>query len=564
MFAQPPSCGLTGNSPQKVDGRDWQAGNRRTLSSLARCAIVAICGLAAWAMFLPATASRAYVYTWDSAAYVECARSMLEGNGFLQRRIDGLNPEIWQPIAWWPPGYPILIALASAVTGIGAPQAGVGVAMVSAAAAILLIANILCKLVNWIVAIPVLCTIVWMPSFQQISVTCMSDATYLMLVAACVSCILEWQRRGYLANGWLLSAGVLAGMSWGVRYAAVAFLAATTICIVISVPLRRELKPRRCILVWLLGMAIGLFPFVIRNVLAFDRAVAYDMNPSDLSLRTNIRAAARVVIEDMTSSVSATNVIADNGVLGLAAIGGVVLVLLFIRYGRTASSTRQSVGFDIFTAIMFAFVICHLGLVIATRTKYLWGEPIVSRHCCQTYWMIWTFLAVVGTQILRAIGIPGRATLLFMLALFGLTAAVQLRSLASSLRTAPGLATSLENTFGVRGASQLAQLVPANQIVFSNYPELLRIHFDVNARKIPDVPYFKYLPPLTREDLLIAGEAGWLWGVVIADVPGVRAGRFGPMIQELEAHPENFPEFDRIDIDGPATAFRFVGSRPGR
>src|SRR4051794_19278217 len=73
--------------------------------------IVSVAGFCTWAALLPESYARSYIFTWDSAAYIECARSLHIGRGFQQRQIDGLETELWHPIAWWPPGYPIMIAL---------------------------------------------------------------------------------------------------------------------------------------------------------------------------------------------------------------------------------------------------------------------------------------------------------------------------------------------------------------------------------------------------------------------------------------------------------------------
>ncbi|MDD5195581.1 MAG: hypothetical protein PHQ96_07925, partial [Candidatus Omnitrophica bacterium] len=51
-------------------------------------------------------------YTYDSAAYISTAKNMLEGKGLQISRfsIYPINIDT-QPLARWPPGYPLLIAL---------------------------------------------------------------------------------------------------------------------------------------------------------------------------------------------------------------------------------------------------------------------------------------------------------------------------------------------------------------------------------------------------------------------------------------------------------------------
>ncbi|HET7535595.1 MAG TPA: hypothetical protein VFJ90_04020, partial [Candidatus Didemnitutus sp.] len=181
---------------------------------LLRYGFVVLIALAAWVAFLPAVYARAEIFTWDSAAYIDCARSILAGRGFMQRVIDGFGPEIWQPIVWWPPGYPLLIA-AVASLGIDVLSAGVLVAIVSAAMAVALFCGIALRLFHWSIALPLTLGIAVMPAFLQISVTCMSDASYFALAAGSTLLLLHWSQGEGNSLRPLLVAGLLVGWSWG-------------------------------------------------------------------------------------------------------------------------------------------------------------------------------------------------------------------------------------------------------------------------------------------------------------------------------------------------------------
>src|SRR5713101_3461444 len=94
--------------------------------------LVALVSLAVWIAFLPPTlAHNPWIYSWDSAAYIETAQSVLAGRGLVHRPIWGLSPDIWVPIAFWPPGYPILIALAQLI-GLATPPPCLAVSLGSA------------------------------------------------------------------------------------------------------------------------------------------------------------------------------------------------------------------------------------------------------------------------------------------------------------------------------------------------------------------------------------------------------------------------------------------------
>jgi hypothetical protein len=93
--------------------------------------LVTIVCLAVWGAFLPSMLTHnTWIYSSDSAAYIETALSINAGRGLVHRGILGLVPNIWEPIRFWPPGYPILIALAQ-LSDMSPTTAGLAVSLVS-------------------------------------------------------------------------------------------------------------------------------------------------------------------------------------------------------------------------------------------------------------------------------------------------------------------------------------------------------------------------------------------------------------------------------------------------
>lgn len=77
-------------------------------------AIAAVLGVAITAALLAAILPVAYQYRDpDVASYIEAARNFLAGKGLsVSADLDKL-PSALEPLSLWPPGYPLLIALAA-------------------------------------------------------------------------------------------------------------------------------------------------------------------------------------------------------------------------------------------------------------------------------------------------------------------------------------------------------------------------------------------------------------------------------------------------------------------
>ena len=60
--------------------------------------------LAVWAVLIAACLACGNGLTADSASYIECAESIRAGRGFQVRLFGGLQPRLWQPLDYFPPG----------------------------------------------------------------------------------------------------------------------------------------------------------------------------------------------------------------------------------------------------------------------------------------------------------------------------------------------------------------------------------------------------------------------------------------------------------------------------
>lgn len=513
--------------------------------------------LTAWAIFIPPTFQRSYIYSWDSAAYIETARSIHAGRGLQQRVIFGVGEDIWQPIAWWPPGYPILIALVQTL-GFSPERAGVAIAMFSAAIGVAIIAFICIRLLDRKLAIPVALTTVIMPDFLQISVTCMSDASYFALLAASLACLIFWSTRSNQSWKLLMAAGFFAGAGWAVRNVGLALFAATAIFLISHLfwnPVRQVIKIGAT---WLAGVAICAVPLIIRNLMTFGGVDSYNMPPSNLSLWSNINKAGEVIIGDITTSVTLADFLVSK--YGFLVIGLVALVAVSLWGRQFVLLWRRSfLQQHRLLLLLMSYAVIHISIVIAARTTYRWGELITSRHCVQIYWIFWLCLAIYGPVILHRAGLTDRASKGAIIAVLIIAGSLQIRSQLEFLSQTPGLAPSIHNKVGQEAANYLASNVGEHQIVLSTSADLLRTHCDVNARKIPPVRQYDHLQPLKLEELYRLGEEGFLWGLVIEEVCWAKDGIFDSVVKGLVERPEDYPAFERIHLDSPAVILKYVG-----
>jgi len=100
--------------------------------------IAVIVPLAFWLVLTPQYMFMNNRVSPDSAAYIDCARSIREGRGFQTRVYGGLEPRTWEPIRLWPPGYPALVAAAMTL-GLSPYTAALAVSIVCSGVFVILV-----------------------------------------------------------------------------------------------------------------------------------------------------------------------------------------------------------------------------------------------------------------------------------------------------------------------------------------------------------------------------------------------------------------------------------------
>ena len=520
--------------------------------------LVAAACVSVWAALVLVTINQNYIYSWDSAAYVETARSIHEGRGLMQRTIHGLEPSLWEPISWWPPGYPILVALVMAM-GVSATTACVLVALVSSAISVCVLAWITLPRFHWALTLALVLVTVSMPPFIQSSSTCMSDAPYFLFAAASLACLISWAAREERSYLWLVIAGILAGAAWGMRYAGSSLFIATVIFFLCHVLWAHRLEVAKMGAAWLTGVALCAAPLMLWNLKTFGAIVPYSMPPSELSLWSNLRNAGRLIVLDMSTSRTLADLIIAKEVLALGALLSVTGLLIAVRYVSLAT-VRDTLKRNREYLLLATYAVAYLTIVIAARTKYLWGEQITSRHLFQIYWILWILLASCGSVLLHGRGLLRKGSTWILAFVLGALVLLQLRSTEayfSSVWSPRGFDTAV----GEVATEYLAKNVGKHQLVLSTRADLLRTHADLNARKIPSVTQYDILAPLTRDDILKLGASGLLWGLVIEDIRQAIAGEYDWLIKDIAEHPHRYPELEVVKIETPAMILKYRARR---
>jgi Dolichyl-phosphate-mannose-protein mannosyltransferase len=526
-------------------------------------AVVAGCCLLAWLALLPAThAHIPWVYSWDSVAYVEAANSIASGKGPLQRIIEGTNPEIWQPMTWWPPGYPLLITPLT-LAGIPSSTGCVVVSYVAGAASVVLLAMVALRFFHWMVALPLTLTFAVSVPFQTISTQCMSDTTYLALVLASTLCLALSAQRQTGDLRWMLAAGVFAGAAWVTRNVGLALFAATGLLILLyllRLPLARVVRLGAA---WVAGIAVSVLPFLAYNLTTFGQLSVYNMRQGGIPLWEAIRLALVVCVREVTSSWLITNLVVNKVGLALLIPAAAALIAAWV-WRNPLTRTISRLWRSRLLLFLLVYAALYIAIVIAARSQYRWGPEYdfggrgMSRYMLQTYWIAYISLVALATALLSTTALRLR-TINMVLGLVFLGMAGQQIAGHWGSWAQPQERWDFLEKFGVNAnaCALLKKEVGKGQIVFSTQAYLLRLHCDVNARGLPAEAQSAFRPALTREDIERLGSSGVLWGFMIEDVAAAQDGTFGSLGKDLVDRPESITGLRRVAADTPAIIVKY-------
>ena len=491
----------------------------------------------------------------DSTGYIECAESIRRGKGCYVRPSGGLKPEIWEPMRFWPPGYPILIA-AGQIFGFSAMDSSIIVSCLSVAFFIALVARIAMQMLPIGIALLATLTIAIMPAVVYICPMSGSDGPHLLFATASIACLLAGNRSDSRAWLWFLIGGTLAGIAWGVRYPGISIIATEGMVnlgyVIVPGPRRKLVNP---LFVWVVGVIIGAGPFAIHNYLVFGHTLSYPALPSEDSLLHNTVSAAKTMIREFGGIVWGRT----SGVRwGLAYAFGAFaflwlavssILLMIVLAPRTLNAHIRDLLQQHYPAVLlFSYSLIYTVLIIVAKTRYRM-QPIDSRYIIPASWSLWILLAYVTIELSsgRSAGIrkAGITAIVLLLA-----TALALEAMAAVWDVPGRGAESIEAVSNQRLIGNVNLNVRRDQIILSCQACRLRL-FDINGRQLHC--------SLPIGAIIDAGNRGFLWGVAIDDVKGARDGRYGELAQGLALGTSDYRElFQAFYRDDTAILFRYV------
>ncbi len=508
--------------------------------------------LAVWACLLPAYLAGGNGLSADSASYIECAESIRAGRGFQVRPFGGLDRRLWQPLDYFPPGYPLLTA--------GLMELGVGHAYGAARAVaagcsclfLLLVLGFYARtLPLWIAALLGI-GLVSTPPMLACESACLSEGPYMLLTAASLLLLLRgtaaekrdsphlceapsgpfrqmgtvpFFRRG--ASWWLFAAGLAGGCAWCVRNVGAALFLASLLYLGSQLPRLRAGGLARAAGAWLAGWFAGCGWLVAWNLRTFGAISPYHMPPRELPIALMAMIAAAAVATAIVILSAAKN--------------------LFRAHARSFAALRMTAP----VYLLGGFLLFHVLAVIMAHSVYRMGEAVQSfRFYVAVYWIGLWLVALYVRRLSARLPLKPRRTAAMLVAAAAVLAASQaVGVLLAAKRDAPGRDE----------VARLGKRIPKDKLVLADRVEELRVFGEVNARCVPDVKYGQ--APLTWSEIGQAGRDGRLWGIVLWNDGLCRQGRFGDALRELVLSPGMFPQLRKLETGSRMSVWEFVPER---
>ena len=202
-------------------------------------AVLAVLALAVIGWLAPRVAG----FTTDSDAYLDVARSVRAGTGLVQS-VDFWRPGVPDPLALWPPLYPLLVAVVAAFgvpLELAARFVAAGSFAVFAFAFHALAVTALGRGGGALATIAALATL----SVTRLGAFAWSEATFLALTTIGLAMLARAESAGGWTRGRAFVAGVAFGLAGVTRYAGVPVVLAAVACVrsAPGVARRRRTRP---------------------------------------------------------------------------------------------------------------------------------------------------------------------------------------------------------------------------------------------------------------------------------------------------------------------------------
>ena len=382
-------------------------------------AFAVLIGVLAVTMYAINPADFRYPYTPDSAAYIESARHFMAGEGLVTSS-PLTHPSPTVPLALFPPGHPLLLALCSALTGVDPARASVFIAWVSWALLPVALLFALSPVLDRRAIQCISLLTITSPGMVETGWRALSDTTFLLLTISAFAFLLRAMRSTQNVPGAaLFISGLLCGAAYLSRNSGTAAFAAIAASFMV-LALTQTLRLRTVITWtawWSAGALTALVPLWVRNLQTFGTLQPYKMSPSDIGLLQNSRSFLQSTLLDV-SGLPSVSMLAWDGKLLVAATLASLLALYLSRNRLKAAWLSADPTARLAATLLGTYVVAGGSMVILARTLYQWGEPINVRHVIQYDWALLGLLAIAfaAQNIKQVVIVSMLGTLVLMLA----------------------------------------------------------------------------------------------------------------------------------------------------
>lgn len=356
-----------------------------------------------------------YPYAADSASYIEMADSLYhEGRPLVTPWDLDESDHERIPQALFPPGFPLLVVAFIPLTG-DARSAALWPGRIAAALVPLLVAVLFRGVFGPALLALLGCFALVTPGLRGWQFLAYSDASALAVAVLALGALARGLgltgSSGALGRGWLLAAGLAAGVSYGIRNAALAVLAASVLTLAWHAwRLRGGLRASAW---WLAGVAPPVAALWSYNLATFGHLQPYTMPASTRGVLQNIGDYALAQLTDLGLPWQ----VAERTPAMLAVVALALLaVLVALGWWRLRAAPRRQ-------ALLMLLGGYALGgglLLIASRSRYEWGGLIDVRNTLQYTWALGLAAAVAtaslaGPRLRAAASAAGFALVLFLI-----------------------------------------------------------------------------------------------------------------------------------------------------
>ena len=497
--------------------------------------------------------------TYDSSKYLDGARSYQAGRGFVVRPYSNLGGQLWEPTRTHPPGFSLLVCAVMRL-GFSAYFSSIVVLLLSGVAIFLTLGRVffLLRIPPWL-SLAALCALASMPAFIKIFVTIWSEAPSLAISLAALVCAAHWSQRFRRDQLWLLAAGLLAGFGYCLRNSSLALIAMLFIFVVLHATWRRPADVARSLAVLCVGLLGGAGWLLVDNFRVFGTVSPYDMPPAAVSAATNLDRTLQVIWNDFTAFPFLSSLLhvhlGGNVALVLQLLVAGIFVGLVLRgirkwqvgVGRIRSEFPAVLAKHRLAILLAGFCLAALALTIAAASVFRM-DAINSRFVVNIYWAPWLCIAAIAAG--RSSRALRRATIILLI----ISCPVQFLAQARELRWAVGQREVRAEK--IVFAQEVAGQAPENQFILSDNVDFLRVY-----GRLAGVNFTR---DTSLEDILTAGQAGRLWGIVIWNREDLASGKLGSLAKELVLSPEKFTQLEVVSSSQQRLVLRWIRSEVAR